>query len=130
MERPQPTEQQMIALALWWTSAIFGTPLRSNGDTSLQGLMASALQTEIAIAELATTNKETFYRALLAGIQAEPTKQLKVDYHPQGKALVEAAETAKLSDFALPPKIQSWWAQSLQQYKGVNGYGADTEVIA
>lgn len=48
MERPQPTEQQMIALALWWTSAIFGTPLRSNGDTSLQNLMASALQTEIA----------------------------------------------------------------------------------
>lgn len=129
MERPQPTEQQMIALALWWTSAIFGTPLRSNGDTSLQNLMASALQTEIAAAELATTNKETFYQALLVGIQAEPTKQLKVDYHPQGKALVEAAQAAKLSDFALPPKIESGWSSD-GQYLGWNGYRADTEVIA
>ena len=124
-----PTEQQMIALAEWWTNAVFGTPLRSNGDTSPQGLMASALQTEIAIAELATTNKETFYRALLAGIQTEPTKPLKVDYHPQGKALVEAAQAAKLSDFALPPKIQSGWSGD-GQYLGWNGYGADTEVIA
>lgn len=125
----KPTEQQMIALAKWWTAAVFGTPIRSNGDTSIQGIFASVLQTEIAMAELATTNKETFYQALLIGITKNPRDQLRVDYHPQGKALVEAAKAAKISDFALPPKIYSWFDSTMGQYRGANGYGADTEVI-
>lgn len=125
-----PTKEQMEALALWWTNAIYGTPIRSNGDTSLQAIAISALQTEIAMAETSVSNKEVFYQALLKGITAKPFGNLKVDYHPRGAALVEAAKEANLSDFALPPKIYSWWNNELNQYKGANGYQANIEVIA
>lgn len=129
-QKMNPTKEQMEALALWWTSAIYGTPIRSNGDTSLQGIMASALQTDLAMTEISHSNKEVFYQTLLKGIMAKPFDKLKVDYHPQGAALVAAAEEAKLSDFALPPKIYSWWNNELNQYKGANGYQSEIEVIA
>ena len=124
-----PTQQQMIALAQWWTSAIYGTPIRSNGDTSPTGAIASIFQTMIAIDDLKESSESTFREVILKGITENPRDQLRVDYHPQGKALVEAAKAAKLSDFALPPKIYSWFDSNMGQYRGVNGYGAATEVI-
>lgn len=124
-----PTQQQMEALAQWWTSAIYGTPIRSNGDTSSTGAIASIFQTMVAIDDLKESSESTFREALLKGIIENPRDQLRVDYHPQGKALVEAAKAAKLSDFALPPKIYSWFDSNMGQYRGANGYGAATEVI-